>query len=288
MDENKEVMLPEKKSGAWKNVFIVILLLAVIGLAGYICYDNLIKEEPKTAEREEEKVSGKEEEETKPTEEENKEIIVNLTKANEKLEQLNLALHYALDYVRVNGVSNETNWFLPKNIKYNTELLDNDTRKMDFAFATAYILKVDGLIYDTDETGEEVTGAHGLKYEVFADLYKKLYGKDLVKASKYDSNEIDFKVVKDVIYSGFWSGYPPLGTLLKYKSLTEENGVYTLTAYVITYDAEDDTSYEYAMKYEAKDVSVDENNSMVSYKLQLKLEKVTDDLYTIKSLQAIK
>ena len=287
MDENKEVMLPEKKSGAWKNVLIVILLLAVIGLAGYICYDKLIKEEPKTEEKEEEKLPVKEQEEEKPAEEV-KELKVDAAKANEKLEQLNLALHYALDYVRVNGVSNETNWFLPKNIKYNTELLDNDTRKMDFAFATAYILKVDGLIYDTDETGEEVTGAHGLKYEVFADLYKKLYGKDLVKASKYDSNEIDFKVVKDVIYSGFWSGYPPLGTLLKYKSLTEENGVYTLTAYVITYDAEDDTSYENAMKYEAKDVSVDENNSMVSYKLQLKLEKVTDDLYTIKSLQAIK
>jgi len=283
MEEN--IIQKEKKTGTWKNVLIVILLLAVLGLGGYICYDKLIKEEPKQEQKESEK-DEKQEEEKEPEKEEKKEQItdVDVEKANEKLNSFNTALHFALDFEKVGDQLQETKWYLPKNIKYNTELLSNNTKKIDFVFGSAVLTQIDGIKYDVDETGEEVTGAHGIPFNTLANFYKNLLGEELAKASKYASNEYDYKVVKDVVYGSFWSGYNSIGTILKYQSLEKVNDEYTLLIDVLAYDEE---GYEDVIKYKEFDKK-DYPADLVSYKLKAKLTKATEEIYTIKSIQIIK
>ena len=276
-----------EKKDTWKDVIILLLLLAVIGLGGYVCYDKLIKGHFTT---ENEKIDNKEatnkDENQKEDEEIEDEEKIDEIKANEQLDKLNTALHFALDFENVRDDSfDETYWYLPKNIKYNKELLATNAQKNDFVFGTLVLLSVDSLIVDESYTGEEATGSYSISYDVYAQYYKDLLGDNLVKSTKYSSNECEYYIVsKNNIYGGFWSGYGPLGTILKYNSLNEIDGEYTLDVDVIAYDIEE---YDKVMGYDKYDV-VEYPKEVVSYKLKLILAKVNEELYTIKSIQVVK
>ncbi len=270
-------MEKSERKDTWKDIVILLLLLAVIGLGGYVCYDKLIKGhvsvENKKTDNEEAK-DNKEEEEDK----------FDVVKANEELDKLNIALHFALDYDTIGEIHKETYWYLPKHVKYDTELLDTDAKKHDFVFGSLVLMSVEDLEADETPEGEEVTGAYAIPFDSYAQYYKDIIGGNIVKTTKYPSNEFEYIVSRNNVYGGFWSGYGPLGTILKYKSFEEKDGEYTLVVDVIAYSEDE---YEDVMQYDEYDV-VDYKEDVVSYKLKLVLVKVSDGLYTVKSVQIIK
>ena len=266
-----------EKQDTWKNIIIVLLLLAVIGLGGYVCYDKLFKGNNST----ENKKTDNEEVINKEEKDEEK---LDVVKVNEQLEKLNVALHFALDFESIGLTEKQTYWYLPENIKYNTELLDTEAKKHDFVFGSLVLMNIKDLKAEETPEGEEVTGSFAIPFDTYGQYYKDIIGSSIIKKTKYPSNESEYIVSKGNVYGIFWSGYGPLGTILKYKSFEEKDGEYTLFADVITYT---DEEYEDIMKYDEYDV-VEYSEDVISYKLKLVLTKVNDELYTIKSIQVIK
>ena len=278
-----------KKSGAWKNIVIIVLAITVLGLGGFIINDKIIdKKSTNTETNSKQDQKEKEPKEEQAKEPQVKEIEVDKVKANEKIASLELSLKFALNYEKKGNRLVEVDWFNKDKIVFEQELLNNATKKFDFAFVSA-LGYIEGNDYKEDYcyNGEEATGCKAFKFDTFKKFYKDLFAEDLEEKSQYDSNEMFEVGVKDnFVYGSTWTGYSGAdGIIMKFNNLVlNSDSTYDLLVDVITYNEED---YEKVFDYDNSSV-VDGYENLVSYKLQLKLVKVNDDLYTIKSMIPIR
>ena len=279
-----------EKSGAWKNIVIVLLAIAVIGLGIVVIKDRLDKGDSNQTKDVAKDSTKKDDVEKKDGTDkvEPKKIEVDKVKANEKIASLELSLKFALNYEKKGNRLDEVDWFNKDKIVFDQELLNNATKKFDFAFVSA-LGYIEGNDYKEDYcyNGEEATGCKAFKFDTFKKFYKDLFAEDLEEKSQYDSNEMFEVGVKDnFVYGSTWTGYSSAdGIIMKFNSLVlNSDNTYDLLVDVITYNEED---YEKVLDYDNSSV-VDGYENLVSYKLQLKLVKVNDDLYTIKSMIPIR
>ncbi len=262
---------------SWKDFLIVILLLACIGMGGYIYYDKIYLASQKADNVSATPAPQNEIENTNVVDSSTnlgKKLDVDMNLANDRLDDLNTFLHFALD-------PSLSDWYLPERISYEKELLDTDAKKMDFVYGIVANLEDERIISDTDINGEEVTGAKAVPLSLLKQYYRNIFGEELATAEKYSSGEYGEYVVKDdMVYGAFWSGWNSTGTLLRFVSVYQSvNNEYTLIADVITGE---DTEMEYRISG-----SNDYKQSDVNYQLKLTLKKVNENVYTIQSMQAI-
>jgi len=206
-----------------KNIIIVILLLVIVGLVGYICYNSGLFSKDKP---EEEKPVV---EEKTMSEEDALSLLERFNINTGTVESYNdsskmFAVINELDNVKC-GENTKCEKFKKKTCK---ELLDGEMNKWKFM--------VDGYYYNVDEDSvpyycHDEDGATFYPFDAVNKKNKEMYGKDLEKKSIYPYYYIEkLNGFANLLYGDGTSG--PTVNVEKIKSASIKDDLLTITVYL--------------------------------------------------------
>ena len=222
MEENNNVVTtpvvePQKKKG---NVgLIVFLVILVLGLAGYICYDKFFSKEDSA------KVEDKEKQEIK---DDNKEELIDNNQKDGIKGDLTISdldgimpttIDESLSHAKLNGYISEGTII----DKYGDTDLLNDS-KFKFAFAFFLGMKYDDLYVEEEES----SCGYYITMENYKIVYKNIYGEE------YSSNTIpegtNFRMTDKGIWGCIITGY---GEPIHFEKVNSNSGNYLVAIKVL-------------------------------------------------------